>query len=99
MAENPYSVQELENLTRRYATEISVFMSPEGDIPAPDMGTGPREMAWIMDTYSMHRGYSVPAVVTGKPVLIGGSPGRNEATGRGVMVTTLEALKHNGILL
>jgi glutamate dehydrogenase (NAD(P)+) len=91
------SLRELENLTRRYATEISILMSPEGDIPAPDMGTGPREMAWIMDTYSMHRGYSVPAVVTGKPIPIGGSLGRNEATGRGVMVTTLEALRQRGI--
>jgi glutamate dehydrogenase (NAD(P)+) len=87
------SVRELEKLTRRYATEISVLMSPQGDIPAPDVGTGEREMAWIMDTYSMHRGYSVPAVVTGKPLVIGGSFGRSEATGRGVMVTTLEALK------
>jgi glutamate dehydrogenase (NAD(P)+) len=87
------SVRELENLTRRYATEISVLMSPQGDIPAPDLGTGEREMAWIMDTYSMHRGYSVPAVVTGKPLAIGGSLGRREATGRGVVVTTLEALK------
>ncbi|HEV8715153.1 MAG TPA: Glu/Leu/Phe/Val dehydrogenase [Candidatus Binatia bacterium] len=91
------SVRELENLTRRYATEISVLMSPQGDIPAPDMGTGEREMAWIMDTYSMHRGYSVPAVVTGKPLAIGGSLGRSEATGRGVMVTTLEALKRKNI--
>ena len=61
------SIRELENLTRRYATEISVLMNPQGDIPAPDLGTGEREMAWIMDTYSMHHGYSVPAVVTGKP--------------------------------
>ena len=91
------SVRELENLTRRYATEISVLMSPQGDIPAPDMGTGEREMAWIMDTYSMHRGYSVPAVVTGKPLAIGGSLGRNEATGRGVMITTLEALKRKNM--
>ena len=88
---------ELENLTRRYATEISVLMSPEGDIPAPDVGTSAREMAWIMDTYSMRRGYSVPAVVTGKPVPIGGSLGRNEATGRGVMITTLEALREKNI--
>src|SRR5262249_31383792 len=87
------SVRELENLTRRYATEISVLMNPQGDIPAPDLGTGEREMAWIMDTYSMHHGYSVPAVVTGKPLAIGGSLGRSEATGRGVMVTTIEALK------
>jgi glutamate dehydrogenase (NAD(P)+) len=91
------SVRELENLTRRYATEISILMSPQGDIPAPDMGTGEREMAWIMDTYSMHRGYSVPAVVTGKPLVIGGSLGRSEATGRGVMITTLEAFKRRGI--
>lgn len=91
------SARELENLTRRYATEISVLMSPQGDIPAPDVGTGEREMAWIMDTYSMHRGYSVPAVVTGKPLAIGGSLGRNEATGRGVMITTLETLKRKNI--
>lgn len=86
------SMQELENLTRRYATEISILMSPEGDIPAPDVNTTPQIMAWIMDTYSMHRGYSVPAVVTGKPVPVGGSLGRAEATGRGVMVATREAL-------
>src|SRR5215510_10350894 len=91
------SVRELENLTRRYATEISVLMSPQGDIPAPDLGTGEREMAWIMDTYSMHRGYSVPAVVTGKPIVIGGSLGRSEATGSGVMVTTFEALKRKNL--
>jgi glutamate dehydrogenase (NAD(P)+) len=91
------SVRELENLTRRYATEISVLMSPQGDIPAPDVGTGEREMAWIMDTYSMHRGYSVPAVVTGKPLAVGGSLGRSEATGRGVVVTTVEALKRENM--
>lgn len=93
------SLRELENLTRRYATEISVLMNPQGDIPAPDIGTGEREMAWIMDTYSMHRGYSVPAVVTGKPVAIGGSLGRSEATGRGVVITTLEALKRKRIAI
>ncbi len=87
------SRRELENLTRRYATEISVLMNPEGDIPAPDVNTNPQVMAWIMDTYSMHRGYTTPAVVTGKPVEIGGSLGRIEATGRGVMFTTLEALR------
>ncbi|MGE4096318.1 MAG: Glu/Leu/Phe/Val dehydrogenase, partial [Candidatus Binatia bacterium] len=91
------SVRELENLTRRYATEISILMNPQGDIPAPDVGTGEREMAWIMDTYSMHHGYSVPAVVTGKPVVVGGSLGRAEATGRGVVVTTMEALKHRNM--
>jgi glutamate dehydrogenase (NAD(P)+) len=88
------SLRELEHLTRRYATEISVLMSPEGDIPAPDVNTTPQIMAWIMDTYSMHRGYSVPAVVTGKPIEVGGSLGRLEATGRGVAITTVEALKH-----
>ena len=93
------SARELENLTRRYATEISVLMNPQGDIPAPDVGTGEREMAWIMDTYSMHHGYSVPAVVTGKPLAIGGSLGRREATGRGVMLTALEALKRKKITI
>jgi glutamate dehydrogenase (NAD(P)+) len=91
------SQRELERLTRRYATEISLMMGPESDIPAPDVGTNAQVMAWIMDTYSMHRGFSVPAVVTGKPVEIGGSLGRTEATGRGVAVTMLEALRLNGI--
>jgi glutamate dehydrogenase (NAD(P)+) len=91
------SAGELERLTRRYATEIAVLMSPEGDIPAPDVNTNPQVMAWIMDTYSMHRGYSTPAVVTGKPVEIGGSLGRTEATGRGVMFTTRQALKYRNI--
>ena len=91
------SRRELENLTRRYATEISILMSPEGDIPAPDVGTDAQVMAWIMDTYSMHRGYTTPAVVTGKPVEIGGSLGRAEATGRGVMQTTLATLEHRGM--
>lgn len=85
---------ELRHLTRRYATEISILISPEGDVPAPDVGTNPEVMAWIMDTYSMHRGYSTPAVVTGKPISIGGSQGRIEATGTGVMFTTLEAMHH-----
>jgi len=93
------SLREIEKLTRRYATEISVLMSPQGDIPAPDVGTGEREMAWIMDTYSMHHGYSVPAVVTGKPVVVGGSLGRADATGRGVVVTMLEALKRKNIAI
>ena len=91
------SNRELERLTRRYATEISVLMGPESDIPAPDVGTNPQVMAWIMDTYSMHRGFSVPAVVTGKPVEIGGSLGRTEATGRGVGFCIIEALKMRGI--
>jgi glutamate dehydrogenase (NAD(P)+) len=88
--------QELENLTRRYATAISLLISPEGDIPAPDVGTNAEIMAWIMDTYSMHRGYAVPAVVTGKPVSVGGSLGRMEATGRGVAIVTREALARMG---
>ena len=88
------SERELRRLTRRYATEISIMMGPEGDIPAPDVGTNPQVMAWIMDTYSMHRGYSVPAVVTGKPIQIGGSQGRFDATGLGVMFMAREALKH-----
>jgi len=91
------SIRELERLTRRYATEISVLMGPESDIPAPDMGTNPQVMAWIMDTYSMHRGFSIPAVVTGKPVEIGGSLGRTEATGRGAVVTVLETMKRLGM--
>jgi glutamate dehydrogenase (NAD(P)+) len=91
------SLEELEHLTRRYATEISMLISPESDIPAPDVGTTPQVMAWIMDTYSMHRGYSVPAVVTGKPISIGGSQGRIEATGRGVMIVAREAARHLGM--
>jgi glutamate dehydrogenase (NAD(P)+) len=87
------SLRELEGVTRRFTTEITMMISPEGDIPAPDMGTNPQVMAWIMDTYSMHRGHSVPAVVTGKPLNIGGSAGRLEATGRGVMFTVREAFK------
>ncbi|MBI4771443.1 MAG: Glu/Leu/Phe/Val dehydrogenase, partial [Chloroflexi bacterium] len=91
-----FSTSELRKLTRRFATEISILMNPESDIPAPDVNTNQQTMAWIMDTYSMHKGYSVPAVVTGKPVAIGGSLGRVDATGRGVMVTTREALKMRG---
>ncbi len=88
------SAKELERLTRRYASEISLIIGPDADIPAPDVNTNPQVMAWIMDTYSMLKGHSVPAVVTGKPIDIGGSLGRNEATGRGVVYTTVEALKH-----
>ncbi len=93
------SPEVLEHLTRRYATEITIMLGPESDIPAPDMGTTPQVMAWIMDTYSMHRGYSVPAVVTGKPISIGGSAGRIEATGRGVMIVAREAARHLGMSL
>ena len=88
------SRNELERLTRRYATEISMLLGPNSDIPAPDMNTNPQIMAWIMDTYSMHQGYSVPAVVTGKPLAIGGSEGRLEATARGVQIITREAMRH-----
>jgi glutamate dehydrogenase (NAD(P)+) len=88
------SQSELERLTRRYASEIAILMGPERDIPAPDVGTNPQVMAWIMDTYSMGKGYSVPAVVTGKPLEIGGSTGRFESTGRGCMVSTLLTAKH-----
>ncbi len=84
---------ELERLTRRYATEIAGVIGPESDIPAPDVNTNPQIMAWIMDTYSMHHGYSIPAVVTGKPLAIGGSQGRMDATGRGVFFVTREACR------
>ncbi|HEU0001838.1 MAG TPA: Glu/Leu/Phe/Val dehydrogenase [Ktedonobacteraceae bacterium] len=88
---------ELERMTRRYATEISILIGPDSDIPAPDMNTNPQVMGWIMDTYSMHAGYSVPAVVTGKPLAIGGSEGRLEATARGVRVVTGEAMRDRGM--
>ena len=91
------SLGELERLTRRYATEISIVIGPESDIPAPDVNTTPKVMAWIMDTVSMERGYSVPAVVTGKPLSVGGSEGRNAATGRGVMFVALEACTKLGL--
>jgi glutamate dehydrogenase (NAD(P)+) len=91
------SLGELERLTRRYATEISLVIGPESDIPAPDVNTTPKVMAWIMDTVSMERGFSVPAVVTGKPLSVGGSQGRNAATGRGVMFVALEACKKLGL--
>jgi glutamate dehydrogenase (NAD(P)+) len=90
------SMAEQERLTRRYASELIPLISPRSDIPAPDMGTTPQHMAWIMDTYSMTVGYSVPAVVTGKPIGIGGSEGRIVATGRGVIISMMEALKRNG---
>lgn len=93
------SRRELEGMTRRYATEISVLMSPEHDIPAPDVNTDAQIMAWIMDTYSMRRGHITPAVITGKPLELGGSLGRTEATGRGIMLSTLEAMKYRGIPL
>jgi glutamate dehydrogenase (NAD(P)+) len=88
------SMRELESLTRRYASELLPIISPHADIPAPDMGTTPQMMAWIMDTYSMTVGYAVPAIVTGKPVNIGGSEGRVVATGRGAIICMMEALKN-----
>jgi glutamate dehydrogenase (NAD(P)+) len=87
------SPRELERLTRRYTTELGDSIGPDTDISAPDVGTNPQVMAWIMDTYSMHRGHSVPGVVTGKPLSIGGSEGRSEATGRGVAYAIQEASK------
>ncbi len=91
------SRSELERMSRRYATEISILIGPNSDIPAPDMNTNPQIMAWMMDTFSMHQGYSVPAVITGKPLAIGGSEGRLEATARGVQVVTREALMAHGM--
>jgi len=91
------SRNELERMTRRYAWEILPLIGPERDIPAPDMGTNAEIMAWIMDTYSTREGFSVPGVVTGKPVAIGGSKGRVSATGRGVSYVTLATLKHLGM--
>jgi glutamate dehydrogenase (NAD(P)+) len=88
---------ELERLARRYATEISIIIGPTKDIPAPDVYTTPQIMAWMMDTLSMHRGFSATAAFTGKPVEVGGSLGRNEATGRGTMLTVREALKYKEI--
>jgi len=87
------SMGELERLTRRYTAEIMSFIGPDRDIPAPDVNTNPQIMAWMMDTYSMQMGHSVPGVVTGKPIAIGGSEGRSEATGRGVVFMIIEAAK------
>jgi glutamate dehydrogenase (NAD(P)+) len=91
------SRRELEALTRRYVAEIADAIGPEKDIPAPDVNTNEQIMAWIMDTYSMHVGQTTTAVVTGKPLELGGSLGRREATGRGVMIATREAAKHLGL--
>lgn len=90
------SPRELQGLTRRFTTEISPYIGPDQDIPAPDMGTNPQIMAWMMDTYSMAKGFTVPAVVTGKPVSLGGSEGRYEATGRGLLYLLEEHLKSEG---
>jgi glutamate dehydrogenase (NAD(P)+) len=91
------SQRELEALTRRYIAEIVDAIGPEKDVPAPDVNTNEQVMAWVMDTYSMHVGHTTTAIVTGKPIEMGGSLGRREATGRGVMITTREAAKHLGI--
>src|SRR6266436_505151 len=91
---NRLSRRELEALTRRYVAEIVDAIGPEKDVPAPDVNTNDQIMAWIMDTYSMHVGHTSTAVVTGKPIEMGGSLGRREATGRGVMIVTREAAKH-----
>lgn len=93
------SRSELQRMTRRYTTEIMPFIGPEKDVPAPDVGTNAQVMAWIVDTYSQIKGYSVPGVVTGKPIEIGGSLGRVEATGRGVIYTIIEAAKTQNMSL
>jgi glutamate dehydrogenase (NAD(P)+) len=93
------SLGELERMTRRFAAEISVLIGPDRDIPAPDVNTTPQIMAWILDTYSMNAGHAVPGVVTGKPVNVGGSVGRNEATGRGVVFAIQEACRRSGFSL
>jgi glutamate dehydrogenase (NAD(P)+) len=91
------SQKEIEHMTRRFTWEISPLIGPERDIPAPDVYTNPQVMAWIMDTYSILKGYAVPGVVTGKPLELGGSVGRYEATGKGVFVTAQEAMRHLGL--
>lgn len=92
------SIGELERLTRRYTAELIDFIGPDKDVPAPDMNTNEQTMAWIMDTYSMHARHTVTAVVTGKPVALGGSLGRREATGRGLMFTVNEAIKRYNLI-
>lgn len=92
-----YSQRELERVTRRYTSEIMPIIGPETDIPAPDVGTSEQTMAWMMDTYSMNKGYSIPAVVTGKPISIGGSLGRATSTSEGVVHVALAALRDNGL--
>src|SRR5438067_4931032 len=89
---------ELERMTRRYTAELVEFIGPEKDVPAPDVNTNEQTMAWMMDTYSMHMRQTVTAVVTGKPINIGGSRGRREATGRGIMITCDQAIKRLGLL-
>ena len=93
------SDRELERMTRRYASEISIIIGPDRDIPAPDVNTNAQTMAWIMDTVSMHQGFTVPSIVTGKPLSVGGTLGRVEATGRGVMIAAREAAAQAGMPL
>jgi glutamate dehydrogenase (NAD(P)+) len=93
------SKKELEAVTRRFATELEGIIGPDSDIPAPDVGTNSQTMAWIMDTVSMHRGFSVPGAVTGKPLSIGGSAGRADATGQGVVYTIADAARRGGFPL
>jgi glutamate dehydrogenase (NAD(P)+) len=88
---------ELERITRRYTSEIMDIIGPDRDVPAPDINTNPQTMAWVMDTYSMHKRHTVTGVVTGKPLTLGGSRGRNEATGRGCMIVTMQALRRFGL--
>ncbi|MCP9449090.1 MAG: Glu/Leu/Phe/Val dehydrogenase [Nitrospira sp.] len=97
VAPKTLSRSELQRLTRRYAAEIFPLIGPDKDVPAPDVGTDAQVMAWIMDTYSQQVGYAVPGVVTGKPLSLGGSLGREEATGRGVVYVAMEALRHFGL--
>src|SRR6476659_9891462 len=94
-----YSITELERLTRRYAAEISPIIGPEIDIPAPDVNTNSQTMAWIMDTISMLKGYPIPGLITGKPIAVEGSLGRNEATARGLQYVVREAVKTTGMRL
>src|SRR5438046_8967495 len=93
------SAREREHLTRRYTTEIMLLIGPDFDIPTPDLSTDEQTMAWMMDTYSMTQGKSVPGVVTGKPIIVGGSAGRREATGRGIVYALYQALRHLGLEL
>jgi glutamate dehydrogenase (NAD(P)+) len=90
------SAREVEHLTRRYTAEIMLLIGPDLDIPAPDLGTDEQTMAWMMDTYSMTQGKTVPGVVTGKPLIVGGSAGRREATGRGIVYILFQAARHLG---
>src|SRR3989344_3024906 len=96
---NDLSRAELQALTRRYTSEISMIIGPDKDIPAPDIGTDGQTMAWMMDTFSQEQGYAIPGVVTGKPVEIGGSLGRSESTGRGVVFTIIQAAEKIGLPL